>query len=67
MNEQWVSIYNSNYNYLVEITQAILTENEIESVIVNKQDSSYHFGIIELHVHPDNVIKALQIINTEKL
>ncbi len=67
MNEQWVSIYNSNYNYLVEITQAILRENEIESVIVNKQDSSYHFGIIELHVHPDNVIKALQIINTEKL
>jgi len=67
MNEQWVSIYNSNYNYLVEITQAILRENEIESVIVNKQDSSYHFGIIELHVHPDNVTKALQIINTEKL
>jgi len=67
MSEQWVRIYSSKFVYQVEIAQAILKDYQIESVIVNKQDSSYHFGEIELHVHPDNSIKALQTINKENL
>jgi len=51
----------------VEIVQAVLADNNIDTVIVNKQDSSYHFGEVELHAHPDNAILAIQIINNEKL
>ena len=67
MSSNWVCIYSSNYVYKVEITQAILAEENIESVVVNKQDSNYLIGEIELHVHPDNALAAKQIINKEEL
>jgi hypothetical protein len=67
MSENWVSIYSYKFLYKAEIVQAVLTDNNINSVIVNKQDSSYFFGEIELHVHPDDAMVAIQIINKEKL
>ncbi len=67
MGENWVCIYSSKWIHQVEIAQAFLSENNINSVVVNKQDSSYFFGEIELHVHPDDSIQAIQIIKKEKL
>ena len=58
----WVCIYSSQFMHKVEIIQALLEEENINSVIYNKQDSSYHIGEIELHVHPDDVLKAKQIV-----
>jgi hypothetical protein len=51
----------------VEIVKAVFLDNNIDCVIVNKQDSAYLFGEIELHVHPDNVILAKQILNKENI
>jgi hypothetical protein len=67
MGVNWISIYNSKFIYKVEIVKAVLTDNSINSVIVNKQDSSYFFGDVELHVHPDDAIRAIQIIESEQL
>jgi hypothetical protein len=67
MSENWVSIYSSKFIYKAEIAQAVLAQNNIDSVVVNKQDSSYFIGEIELHVHPDDSINAIQIIKKEKL
>jgi len=39
----------------------MLLENDIESFIVNKQDSSYLIGDIELYVSIDNIMKAKQL------
>ena len=50
--------------YKAEMIVAILEDNGIDAVIVNKMDSSYLIGEIEVHVQPDDVIKAKQIINT---
>ncbi len=60
--ENWVNIYSINKAYLAEMAKEVLEENSIESVIINKQDSVYLFGEIELYVHPDNVIKAKHIL-----
>lgn len=51
----------------MQIVQALLAENGIKSIAMNKKDRAYLFGNIELYVHPDNVIRALQIINKESL
>ena len=67
MAENWTSVYNAGLIYKVEIVKAVLADNGIESVIVNKQDSSYLFGDIELHVHADNAIRAIKIIESEQL
>ncbi|MCD4747376.1 MAG: DUF2007 domain-containing protein [Bacteroidales bacterium] len=64
MNTNWVKIFSSAQLYNVEIIKGILAENKITAVTVNKKDSSYLFGEVELYVHYDNVLKAKQIINS---
>ncbi|WP_339606851.1 DUF2007 domain-containing protein [uncultured Roseivirga sp.] len=45
-----------------EIVKAVLLDNDIEAVLLNQKDSSYHFGSMEVKVEQSNVIKALKII-----
>lgn len=67
MEDHWHLVYSSTYLHQVEIVKAVLMDFEIESVVVNKKDSFYLFGEIELYVQQDDVLKASQIINREEL
>ncbi|MEE4177546.1 MAG: DUF2007 domain-containing protein [Bacteroides sp.] len=67
MEDHWHLVYSSTYLHKVEIVKAVLMDFEIESVVVNKKDSFYLFGEIELYVQQDDVLKASQIINREEL
>jgi hypothetical protein len=67
LEDNWVKIYSSAYNHKVEILQALLKEEEIESIILNKQDSNYLFGEIELYAGVENVLKSKQIIEKNEL
>lgn len=44
----------------------ILTGEDIPCVVINRQDSAYLFGQVEVHVPSESVIKALHIINSLK-
>ena len=57
MND-WVSIYTSGSQQLSEMIKGLLTHNEINSVVVNKQDSLYKFGEFEVFVNREDVVKA---------
>ncbi len=61
MDEQWEVIFRSTASYKAEILKAILEENEIPSFVINKQDSSYFIGEIELYVKQNDVLIAKQI------
>lgn len=61
-NNDLVRIYSSGQPYLAELVRQMLTDHNIQSFIVNKQDSAYKFGDIELFVHRDNVIRAKKLI-----
>jgi len=65
--ENWVCVYSSPLLHQSEMIKSLLNDEEIEAVIVNKQDSLYIIGEIEVHVAADDVIKALQIINKSGL
>ncbi len=67
MKDDWIKIYSSVYIHKVEIMQALLKEEGIESVILNKRDSAYLFGEIELYVDVENVLKSKQIILNNEL
>lgn len=67
MKNDWVKIYSSFDFYKVEIVQAILQDNEIESIILNKKDSAYLFGEIELYVDVENALKSKQLISSVEL
>ncbi len=62
MDNDWVKIYTSSQFFKSEMVKQILIDNEIEAVIMNKQDSAYKFGFVEVHVHESNFQKALEII-----
>ena len=50
-------------NIPIIVLTTSLDDNDIDSVIINKQDSSYHIGDIEIYVNNINTIKAKQIID----
>ncbi|MFZ4547204.1 MAG: putative signal transducing protein [Bacteroidales bacterium] len=62
MFDNWVAIFCTNQLYEAEMAKDMLSDNNIECVIMNKQDSTYHFGEIELLVPFANVLKAKQLI-----
>jgi hypothetical protein len=67
MNENWQGVYSTQYEHKAEIVKAILEENEIKGVIINKKDSAYHFGELEVFVNVNDVLRAKQIIEREEL
>ncbi|NWJ49729.1 MAG: DUF2007 domain-containing protein [Bacteroidetes bacterium] len=62
-NENWVKVFSSNQEYLVEITKSILQDEDIDAVIINKKDSAYLFGECELYVEKENALVALNLIS----
>jgi len=64
MDSNWALVYSTGVPYKAEIFKAILEENNIESVVINKQDSSYHFGELELYVKANDAVKAKHLITS---
>jgi hypothetical protein len=68
--EQWEKIFGSNAEYQAEILKALLEEENIVSIIINKKDSSYlSFGEVEVYVKTEDVLQAKQVaikLNTDE-
>ena len=57
-----VHIFSIGNPYQAELVRQMLSNHNIQAFIVNKQDSAYKFGEIELYVHRDHVIRAKKLI-----
>lgn len=65
MEKDWVKVFGSNISFEAEIIKGMLLENEIEAVVVNRQDSSFVQmlpGMDEVYVHNSNEAKAKELI-----
>lgn len=62
MSEHWETIYSTNQLYEAEMVKNMMGDNGIECVILNKQDSTYRFGEIEVCVPTEGVLRAKQLI-----
>ncbi|MCU0378253.1 MAG: hypothetical protein MUC78_08330 [Bacteroidales bacterium] len=62
MEQDWVIIEHFTDDLRSQIAVDRLLENGIEAVAVDKRDSIYKYGEIQLFVHRDNVIIAKEII-----
>lgn len=51
MEKHWVKLFSTTSPVEAELTKQMLEENGVSAVIINKQDSSYRFGQVELYVH----------------
>lgn len=57
-----VQIYALGNPFKAELIRQMLLDHDIQAFIVNKQDSAYKFGDIELYVDRDKVIRAKKLI-----
>lgn len=62
MTNDKVQVYSTTQLIEAEILKNYLEVKGISVFILNKMDSSYHFGDIELLVSPDEVLKAKKLI-----
>ena len=61
--ENWVKIQSFKRMHQAELRKNILSQNGINSVIINEKDSMFLFGDIELFVEEKNEKKAKALIN----
>lgn len=65
MEKDWVKVRGFDKAYLAEIAKEVLVDNDIQSVILNKQDGLYlTFGDIEVYVAKENAVKAIDCLKT---
>ncbi|MFM6954571.1 MAG: DUF2007 domain-containing protein [Sphingobacteriaceae bacterium] len=50
MAQNWTKIVTTSNPITAELAKQVLEESGIEAVILNKQDSSYHFGEVQVLV-----------------
>ncbi len=61
----WQVVYQNQNEYRAEMVKAILADQEMNPVLVNKRDSAYLLGYFEVMVAPEHVLKAIKIINDD--
>jgi hypothetical protein len=64
MENDWVIIFSTGNLHRAQLARDILSDEDIDSVIINKTDSTYMHpsGYAEVHVRREDVIKALHVL-----
>ncbi len=62
--DNWIAIYETDQLYRAELVKDILNNEEVDAVILNRKDSSYHFGSIQVMVNPKDKEKAAEIVKS---
>lgn len=62
MQPDWVKVYSTDQLYKALIMKEKLLDEGIQAFIVNKRDSVYAFGDVELYVQPDQAVLSIHII-----
>ena len=63
MEPDWTKIYTSTNFFQAEMVKQLLTQHEIEVVLMNKQDSAHKvFGQIEVYIHKSAFSQAIEVL-----
>lgn len=62
----WKTVYKTENPQRSEIVKSILEEKGLNPVIINKKDSAYLFGLMEIQVNVEEVLSAIRIIEEIK-
>lgn len=63
---RWQKVFSTEESYRAEIVKSVLEGTGINAVVLKKKDSSLNnFGLFEVLVLPEDVIKALKIIQND--
>lgn len=63
MENDWVTIYSTENTQSLIMVKAMLETNDIDAIEMNKQDSGYMIGDMELLVRRENAVRAKYLID----
>lgn len=63
MEKNWVCVFRTQTAYIAQIAKDVLAGEGIQAVVIDKQDTNYHFGNVELYVQRDRVVRAKHLLN----
>lgn len=66
MGKDWTKIREFNNEIHAEMVKQMLEANGIPAVLMNKKDSSYLFGKLELFVNQEYAEQAVSLIEKEE-
>ena len=61
-SEEWIPVYRSELPHRITIARAVLEDNGIVSMELNKKDSNLIVGEIEVYVRPEDAALAKIIL-----
>jgi len=62
-----ICVYTVDQLYKAETIKDFLAEENIDAFVVNKKDSSYLLGDVEIYVHPKDENMAFELIKGLKI
>ena len=62
MTSDKIQVYTTNKLFEANMIKTYLADHNILAFILNKMDSAYHFGEIEILVNRDDVIRSKKLI-----
>ncbi len=62
MEKNWVCVFKTQTSYLAQIARDVLAGEGIQSVVIDKKDTNYHFGNVELYVERNKVLRAKHLL-----
>jgi len=65
--ENWICVYTTDQIYKAEAVKALLSLENIEAMVMDKKDSSYLWGDVELSVKPEDENLAIELIKGFKI
>lgn len=66
MDENWVLLKSTGDEFSAEVIKGMLEENQIETIVMNKRDSEFLLGDVELYVQKTDLEKAQQLLVDHK-
>jgi hypothetical protein len=61
----WTVVYSDGFPPAVELRRTVLDQQRIPAVVLNKKDSSYLFGFVELYVLDEDVTRARELLDNQ--
>jgi hypothetical protein len=61
-----IQVYSAGKMYEAKLIAGLLSNNDIEAIVVNKQDGQYFFGEVEIYVVTKDAEKAKEIIDNRE-
>ncbi len=63
--DNWVKVYTDQMGYRAEIVRSYLSDQGIKAIILDKKDSAFKLGKLEVYVSPGDSLKAANMINQD--